>query len=360
MKRVLPLFMLALCLAGGSLLFATLPNTSTAAPVWTTHSVAFVGCSNTRMSAVGYYATPGRHDLLWNSALSNYNTDGGRLELWADPQSPYWQQFDYQVQHWYGQPAAVWVQLCEKYNSNPTDYAHVRSLFANLKQHAPNAVYYISAINVYDPITLCPWMGPNGEGVTDTEKWRDQAVADGLAQRGPDMGPLTASIVNNGYCHPNDAGEKLLGGELYEFFDTGAPPGPTSTPTATPTATPKPCTVRPARPVVISPINGARVNNTQVLLDWTNAKCAKKFSVVLKKGSVSGTVVERSGTLTNSQYMSTTLVPGKVYYWHVTACDSIGCINSRWWHFRVSASAAGAFDPSSSGLDGALTPSDDF
>ena len=95
-------------------------------------------------------------------------------------------------------------------------------------------------------------MGTLGQGETNTLQWRDQAVADGLALRGPDMGILDVNTTNGGYCHPNTAGETLLGQELFNFFDAGNQatwtpgPSPTVPPTVavtnTPTSTPSPTT----------------------------------------------------------------------------------------------------------------------
>ncbi len=62
-------------------------------------------------------------------------------------------------------------------------------------------------------------MGPAGQGITDTQAWRDQAVADGRARRGPNMGPLDINTTNGGHCHANAAGMALLGTQLRNFFD---------------------------------------------------------------------------------------------------------------------------------------------
>jgi len=180
------------------------------------HSVGYVGCSNTRDSVTGYHAYSGDKDLFWPS----YDTGGGAIEKWADPNSSYWGLFDQQVAR-YGQPSVVWVELCEQTENRLDTYAEVQELFANLKRHAPNAAYYISAINAYDPYAgLCAFMGTTGQGESDTENWRDGAVAAGLAKLGPPMGPLTSSNTISDGCHPSAAGERLLGGQLAQFFDT--------------------------------------------------------------------------------------------------------------------------------------------
>ena len=215
-------------------------------PGLTSGSVAYVGCSNTENSVQGYYTISGNNGVLWQP----YYSGGATVEQWADPASSYWSTFDDADRH-YPQTKAVWVQLCENLTKVQDTYSEVHQLFANLKQHAPNAAYYVSAINIYNPYAgLCPFMGTDGQGETDTEAWRDQAVADGLALRGPDMGLLTGATTLSDGCHPNTAGEPLLGQELFNFFDAGNQatwtpgPSPTVPPTVavtnTPTGTPSP------------------------------------------------------------------------------------------------------------------------
>lgn len=177
--------------------------------------IGYIGCSNSQNSANGYQSTAGKK-LLW----PGYSTGSGAITMWADAKSNFWTYFDAQVAK-YGQPQKVWVQLCEPYGgAGITDYAHVKLMLANLKTHSPSTVAYISAINVYDPrVGTCALMGANGQGETDTENWRDQAVRDGLAKKGPDMGPLNSSNTVADHCHPNSAGETLLGTQLHNFFD---------------------------------------------------------------------------------------------------------------------------------------------
>ena len=119
--------------------------------------------------------------MFWNPL--GYGTGGGTIDEWANPTSSYWigtDGFSAQVAK-YGQPKEIWIQLCENYSKTPSSYAQVHRLFTILKQHSPGASYYVSAINIYSPFTLCSMMGPSGQGETDTVKWRDQAVAAGLA-----------------------------------------------------------------------------------------------------------------------------------------------------------------------------------
>jgi len=186
---------------------------------YSAHSIGYIGCSNTRESVSGYHAISGNKNYLWPP----YNMGGGRIDLWADASSSYWMSFQGMVST-YGKPKAVWVQLCENVPDAVNNYAQVTAMLGILKSKIPTAVVYISAINAYNPATLCPLMGPLtssglAQGNVDTNAWALQAAIDGLAQVGPVMGPLTPQLVLTDDCHPNDAGMALLGGQLKSFFD---------------------------------------------------------------------------------------------------------------------------------------------
>jgi len=186
-------------------------------------SVGYVGCSNTLDSVIGYQFTPGAQSF-WPI----YDINGDSIDKWARPdwlrawfggERPAWLTFTQQVAT-YGRPKYVWVQLCENYAEEPNVYDQVRNILTKLRTHMPQVEIFISAINTYQPNPgLCRLMGPQGQGVTDTIKWRDQAVADGLAKKGPDMGPLTAPLTIADGCHPNKEGMLLLGRQLHAFFD---------------------------------------------------------------------------------------------------------------------------------------------
>jgi hypothetical protein len=212
------------------IIFAALIASGLAAPVSSAcaapppHSIGYVGCSNTLDSVIGYQFTPGA-ESFWPI----YDINGYSIELWARTdwlhtwfagERETWQAFTRQVEL-YGRPKYVWVQLCENYSKEPDTYAQVRSLLTVLRTHMPQVDVFVSAINAYQPKTdLCKAMGPQGQGETDTIRWRDQAVADGLAKKGPDMGPLTASLTIADGCHPNKEGMLMLGRQLHDFFDT--------------------------------------------------------------------------------------------------------------------------------------------
>lgn len=178
-------------------------------------TIGYIGCSNTWMSVSGYQSVTGTKHRFWKA----YDTGGKTVGSWANASDPIWSSYDTQVAT-YGQPSKVWIQLCENVLNANNTYDQVKMMIANLKVHSPLATYYVSGINSYNPTTLCSYMGTDYHGYTDTITWRNQAVADGLSLMGPDMGPLTASLVQADGCHPNAAGRvNPLGQQLVNFFD---------------------------------------------------------------------------------------------------------------------------------------------
>jgi hypothetical protein len=188
-------------------------------------SVGYIGCSNSRDSVRGYHQTSGNLKYFWPT----YNIGGATIQEWANPNSTYWLLYKQMIAQ-YGQPVVVWVQLCERY-STPANYTQVQTMIHNLKAVSPNAIIYVSAINLYTPLNLCPLMGRNGEGESDTVAWREQLVSSNLVKRGPGsvsgepggssygLGPLTNRNTLSDLCHPNADGTTLLGEQLKTFFD---------------------------------------------------------------------------------------------------------------------------------------------
>lgn len=184
-------------------------------------TIGYIGCSNTWMSAGMYAQEPGNLHRLWPT----YDISGGTINSWADPSSTFWGSYMSMVKK-YGQPPTVWFELCEAAGAfegdpaMPASYDMVKAALANLKAISPNAQVYISPINTYDPNPgLCALMGTNGQGVTDTQTWAAQAVTDGLALAGPQLGPLTAATTQSDGCHPSSAAQPLIGGQMVDFFD---------------------------------------------------------------------------------------------------------------------------------------------
>jgi hypothetical protein len=184
-------------------------------PVALAADIGYIGCSNTRDSVSGYSKVP-NSGRFWPA----YDTGSGAIQFWAQPSANhYWGGY---LQNLFasGQPLYVWAQLCENVASSaPTDYAHVQAMLINLKRVSPSSIVYLSAINSYNPVGMCVDMGTDNRGYTDSVTWRDQAVSDGLALRGPDMGPLTPANTVTDKCHANPTGMLYLGNQLKVFFD---------------------------------------------------------------------------------------------------------------------------------------------
>jgi hypothetical protein len=176
------------------------------------------------MAAHGYHHVVGNLGRIW--LAPTYNINGGSVGRWQPPTDPttikYWSQYNAQVAI-YGQPNVIWVNLCEHWTDGNT-YDQVKLMLSTLRQYSPNATIYISAINTYNPVAgLCTFMGPLGQGETDTQQWAAQAVADGLALTGPQLGPLTATMIepsDPSHCHPTQQGMMFLGQQLAAFFDS--------------------------------------------------------------------------------------------------------------------------------------------
>jgi hypothetical protein len=120
---------------------------------------------------------------------------------------------------------------------------------------------------------------------------------------------------------------------------TGTPTH-TTTRTRTPTVTPTRCSVVPATSKLLSPVNGGTVSVRAVPLDWSNARCATRYEVVIKQGPISTTSIDKQTSLTISRYTTKALPVGRTYYWRVRACDGKGCSPwTNYWRFTVSPKA---------------------
>ncbi len=186
----------------------TLPGTITS------NQIGYVGCSNTQLSVEGYHAVSGNKDLFWPI----YNSFSESIERWAQNNSDAWQRFG-QAERTSGTPTVVWVQICEQADRHIATYEDVKNTLSNLKQLLPHAVVYLSPINSFSSLSLCPKIGTDGADGREHEiNFTDQAVREGLALRGPDLGPLGPGDTKGG-CHPNAQGMQKIGTQLVNFFD---------------------------------------------------------------------------------------------------------------------------------------------
>lgn len=185
-------------------------------------TVGYIGCSDTWMSVTGYYMFPNAA-LFWPSD-ARYSGGGIDSAGWANASTYYWAEYELEVSS-FGQPKAIWVEDCGSNSTNP--WSDVLQFFTILNQVSPGVPVYMSSISNFLPNGTCPRAGLTG--VPQTENMTKMAIAKGLALAGPIMGPLGPTTLDSSRCHPNTAGELLLGAQLVKFFD----PSPTSTSTST-------------------------------------------------------------------------------------------------------------------------------
>lgn len=95
---------------------------------------------------------------------------------------------------------------------------------------------------------------------------------------------------------------------------------------------PTPCAGSLGTPWLLAPPAGATVGTRQVPLDWTNASCATRYEVVLRLGSIYGTIVDNPQYLASSMYTTKVLTLGRTYYWRVRACMPGKC--GAWTGYR--------------------------
>jgi hypothetical protein len=212
----------------------TLPASAFEKNTW-----GYVGCSNTHDTLYGYQVAPDSKQLFWPFILG-YAIEGHVIKHWADPNDRIWTRFDQMKERYNGgqDPPVIWVQLCEnigvpdRTTFQESSYSQVKQELANLKEHSPDSIVFISPLQDYEPPTLCNLMGPDGKAVSLLTGFSNQAVEEGLAKPGPgaddnvNLGPLTVQMTDTDGCHPNGnpkhgpgPGSVFLGEQLAAFFD---------------------------------------------------------------------------------------------------------------------------------------------
>ncbi|MEO3755488.1 hypothetical protein [Streptomyces sp. B6B3] len=174
------------------------------------NTMGFIGCSMAENVAQGYVAVGGT--TMWGP----YGTGGAVVQSWTNTNSSSWQQFDQQAAR-YGEPTAVWVQICIFEWAGAT-YDEVKQLIANARQHAaPNATIYITGQPLYDDGNVCFLAGANGPQLT--ESLAQQAAADPTQNVVyPGAFHLGSGEVADG-CHANTAGQQSLGRQAMAFWN---------------------------------------------------------------------------------------------------------------------------------------------
>jgi hypothetical protein len=173
--------------------------------------MGFIGCSMAENVAQGYQALGGMR--MWPP----YGTGGLVVQRWTDTNSSAWQMFDEQVAE-YGEPTAVWVQICI-FASQGATYDEVKQLIANAREHAaPGATITISGQPLYESGWVCSLAGANGPQLTDdlAQQAADDSTQD-VSYAGT-FGPLGQATTTSDGCHANQGGQQLLGDQAVDYF----------------------------------------------------------------------------------------------------------------------------------------------
>jgi PKD repeat protein len=187
-------------------------------------TIGIVGCSNSRQHIEGYNLVS---DLgkFWDPA--SLELGGGTVSNWASDLSdrnPHWADFAANLQQFGGN--AVWLQLCirdgDASSSGITleQRDQVEAVIGEIQRRTGGVTVYISPLNQY-VANDCSATG--AYGVPNSIELADWASAAGLAQRGPDTGPLDHSQLKKDLCHLGPAGLILVGGQMAGYFDATLP-----------------------------------------------------------------------------------------------------------------------------------------
>ena len=155
----------------------------------------------------------------WDLSGSGYG--GGAIYEWTPGQPRYWDRFD-TLYAQYPQTTDIYWMLCvrESASSTPTtaDLQIVEQIAAEIARKAPGVTIWASAMNDFDGV-ICPISGATGP--PKSVQLADHVAALGLAERGPDVSPLTPATVSPDMCHPNQDGRVMWGEELQTVFFEG-------------------------------------------------------------------------------------------------------------------------------------------
>jgi hypothetical protein len=183
------------------------------APADLSGTVGYVGCSMSQNSVEGYETLGGSN--MW-SFRAPYG--GGGIGRWFvdidGDRGEYWEGFDDQLAS-HPDTAAVWLNICTVRENRLDSFDSAATVIAEITARIPAATIYVSAQPAYTDGHFC---GLAGDGGPEAMAEVAAAVVDaGLALPGPVMGPLTEAQTRDG-CHANEDGQRILGGQLLEFF----------------------------------------------------------------------------------------------------------------------------------------------
>jgi hypothetical protein len=93
------------------------------------------------------------------------------------------------------------------------------------------------------------------------------------------------------------------------------------------------CPLKPAMPTGLTP--SKRAKGPHLTLDWKNVSCVQTYSVLLRRTSTIGKVVQSTTGLLTSTMRTKKLAKGGTYLWRVTAVGDRGRTASKWHHVKV-------------------------
>ncbi len=168
-----------------------------------------IGCSQTRDAIVGYNEV--RSDLRFGTDADAQYLSGASIEVWAEPRNRKWETFESLAG---SDNDGLLVQICwHAQRSVGADVAMVQDIIDRaLEMIGSDVPVYVMGLNDWDPRSLCP----RGD-YPASAALADEVAAAGLAIRVPDLGPLDPTETDDG-CHGNRAGDRLMGGQLADFF----------------------------------------------------------------------------------------------------------------------------------------------
>jgi hypothetical protein len=176
--------------------------------------IAVVGCSQTRDAVHGFNAI-GDVPIFGSDQDQEY-LSAGTIDRWA-ANGGHWRRFaalhggDADVE-------AVWIMLCwHVRNTDPSTSVETVGYIIDRAHEVigHDVPVFVSGLNDWNPRAICPkadW----------ASSWAlaDEAVAAGLAERGPELGPITEEQTTDG-CHGTTEGNAVMGAQLASFFPGG-------------------------------------------------------------------------------------------------------------------------------------------
>lgn len=99
------------------------------------------------------------------------------------------------------------------------------------------------------------------------------------------------------------------------------------------------CTGKPAKPILLTPTDGAKLKSVHVELDWSDVECAQRYKLQVRRDSSRGALVIHKQRTLDTELATDALLPGVTYFWRVRACNTAKCGKSAFQAFTLRATA---------------------